>query len=286
MAKKIIGYGDRYCTSCGAAMEKQTQICPHCGQPYDVSQRCAQISPLGAGGIGWSTQTAHPSFKKYAGKNRIASVIFAAVVCVIIFIVMLVKGDMELNSKGIRIFGLVMAVLWSFWIIWMIVSAVPKKDWDGVVGQKESRLEEYYDRSTDGDRSSFRQTRMKYIVPIRKANGGVKKIVEYDRTVWYEYLLEGETVRYHGRNMSYYEKYDKSRDTFLLCAGCTAKRDPRENFCGRCGCILLKGQPVQAAVPMQPPVMQPPVMQQQFCRSCGQPIMPGKRFCGSCGTPV
>lgn len=277
MAKIRFGTSDRYCTSCGAVTEKQAQICPNCQMPYNISQRCAGISPFGAGGIGWSDQTAHPCFKKNAGKNRLASIIFGAVVCIIIFIVMLVSGDMELNSKGMNIFGIVMAVLWGFWIIWLIASAIPKSDWDGTVGQKESRREEYYSHDSTGN-DRIRQTRMKYTVPIRKNGGGVKKIVEYDRTLWYDYLNEGEAVRYHGRNMSYYEKYDKSHDTYLICAGCSDKRDPRETFCGRCGCVLLKGQPV--------PVQQQSYMQQQFCRSCGRPINAGKRFCGNCGTPV
>jgi len=287
MANNRFGNTERFCTCCGAEKQKQQSVCPQCRQVYDVRQRCAQMNPFGAGGIGWSTQVSHPSFKKNAGKNRIASIIFALIVCIIIFVVLLIKGDMELNSNGMRLFGILMAVLWGFWIIWMIAASIPKKDWEGVVAQKDSKLEEYYSRT--GDNSNVRQSRMKYTVTIHKKDGSTKKITELDRTFWYDYLHEGETVRYHGTNMTYYEKFDKTHDSYLPCAGCESKRDPRENYCGRCGCILLKGQAVPSVIP---PVFSSSqtgiqgVPQAAYCRGCGQPIRTGIRFCGSCGTPV
>ena len=94
MAKKRFGYGDYYCGNCGAPLQKGSAVCPHCAQPYDVAQRCAAVPVIGAGGIGWSAESNNPCFGRTARKNRIASVIFAFVVCGIIFAVMYFTGNL------------------------------------------------------------------------------------------------------------------------------------------------------------------------------------------------
>ena len=59
--------------------------------------------------------------------------------------------------------------------------------------------------------------------------------------IWFDYLEVGDQIRYHGKNMSFYEKYDKTKDEFIPCAGCGYDEDSRASYCGKCGCVLLKG---------------------------------------------
>ena len=298
MAQKKFGYGDFFCGNCGAPLEKKATVCPHCKQSYDVSVRCGSINPLGAGGIGWSSETGNPCFGKKQKKNLIASLIFLVVVCVIIFIAMIAVGDLSLDSGGMKIFGGVMAVLWAFWILWMIVKKKKKKDWEGTVQRKEQK-EKHYSRKTSG--GSYQDSwQMIYTTYLRTTAGQQKKITEIDSRAWYDYLFEGELVRFHGNHMTYYEKYDKSKDIVIPCASCGAMRDTRENYCGRCGCILLKGQPVAppTAQPVAQPVIQPapqpaaqpapqpaPAAPQTgaFCPYCGAKTAPGQKFCEACG---
>ena len=240
MAQKKIGYGDFFCGNCGKPMEKKAAVCPHCKQPYDVAVRCGSINPLGAGGIGWSPEVRNPCFARKKKKNTAAIFIFLLIVCVIIFIAMLTVGDLTLDSDGMRIFGGVMAVLWTFWIIWMIAKSIPKKDWEGTVQGREQQEKHFTRHGSDGSTQDSWQ--MHYTTHLRTTGGKAVKIREIDRPFWYQYLKDGELIRFHGRNMRYYEKYDKSKDLTIPCASCEAMRDSRENYCGRCGCILLKGR--------------------------------------------
>ena len=291
MAQKKIGYGDFFCGNCGAPLEKKAAVCPHCSQPYDVRQRCGQINPLGAGGIGWSAETGNPCFKRKSKKNTVAGIIFLLVVCIIIFIAMLATGNLSLDSGGLKLFGILMAVLWTFWILWILIKSIPKKDWEGVVQSHTQKEKHYMRRESDG--SSQDRWEMHFTTLLRTTDGKQMKIEEIDKPDWYEYLKDGELVRFHGTHMRYYEKYDKSKDLIIPCASCGAKRDTRENFCGKCGCILLKGQP--AAAPVSAPVSAPvpvPVPEQTpapapaaaaVCPFCGSAVAADQNFCETCG---
>ena len=61
-----------------------------------------------------------------------------------------------------------------------------------------------------------------------------------DNAIFYEYLNEGDRVRFLPRLNGYYEKYDKSHDTYLICPACLKKNVSVNDRCAHCGIILLK----------------------------------------------
>ena len=139
-------------------------------------------------------------------------------------------------------------------------------------------------------------------------DGRNKTQKDYNSSRLFNYLQIGDMVRFHGTNMRYFEKYDKSRDSELPCAGCGLNVDARANYCPYCGCIMLKGaaggqmfyqqgfqqQPfMQQGQAFAQPFVQPQNMgqpQQTFaqlqCPTCGSLLSPGSKFCPGCGTQL
>lgn len=266
MAKKRIGFGDLFCTVCGERIEKDSDICPRCGAPYDDS-KYGGMSAVGAGGVGWSDRADDPGFKARGKKNVVGMFIIMLIISAAIFAVIYFTSKMEF-SEFLPIYGIVMAVIWTFWIVWLIVQYTSRKDWEGVVESRRHYLEERSHRNSDNARETY--TVHVYEVAFRRNDGKFKKLTSIDSSGWYDYLSEGDVVRYHGRNMNYYEKYDKSRDDVIPCAACGMKRDARETFCGRCGAVMLKGRPAAQR------------QSKRFCTSCGAPSE-GGLFCTKCG---
>lgn len=303
MAKKKIGFGDLYCVFCGEGVEKKTDICPKCGRRYgDI--RFDDIELFGAGGIGWSEQADNPCFKQRNKKNIAGMIIIMMIVSLIILAVIYFTSDLEL-SELLPIFSGVMAIEWTFWIIWLIAQYANRNGWEGTVERKESYQQERTVKDNEGNQ--FTETQIIFKVYFRKLNGKKKTLTSIDHSEWYDYLHEGDRVRYHGKNMSYYEKFDKSRDRFIPCVSCGAMRDPRENYCGKCGCVILKAPhsatPQQAfknqrlvngetpyAIPITNPVQKKEAEVvirplPKFCPNCGAKTN-GDKFCRSCGAKL
>lgn len=288
MAKKKFGFGDLYCTVCGDRVEKDAAVCPKCGRPYG-EEKYVGVSQLGAGGIGYSTRDGDPCFKKAKKKNGKAAVIFVFLVSVGVAAYLLISKQIPFDAEGIRKIAIVLSVIWGIDILIWIASLRKKGDWEGVVERKENTRENR--RVKDGDGSSYNETVDVYTVYFRTNDGRQKKEKAVNNSRLFDRLFEGERVRYIGR-LGYYEKYDKSRDPFLPCAGCGSSRDAREEFCGKCGCVMLRGVPVnydprpqpQYAPPQNP---QPPQSQRpaagNFCPHCGARKAPGAKFCENCG---
>ena len=111
-----------------------------------------------------------------------------------------------------------------------------KKDWEGIVESKKSYIEERRGSSND-DTAGYTHV---YKLVFRTADGKKKTLRDQNNSRRFDYFREGDRLRYIG-SLGYYEKYDKSQDPIIPCAGCSSERDARENYCGRCGCIMLKG---------------------------------------------
>ena len=322
MAKKRTGQGALFCVICGEAALKDESVCPGCGSPYEGEARFCGQNPYGAGGIGYSDRAKDKTFRRNNRKTLVGTLIAMLVISALIAGFLLLSGQLTADADGLKILGGIMAILWAFWIIWIVAQNLPHKGWEGVVERKYQQLQER--RRSSDTRGHYIERRMEYAVVFRLNGKKTKKCSEYDKTLWYDYLKEGDRVLYHGKGMNYYEKYDKSRDTVIPCSSCSSLRDARENYCERCGAVILKGQPVSApapapayepqlppqspAVPAQEdagayrsaPVRRPagyvelegaqspagqPVQTENrapFCPGCGAPVT-GSKFCSNCG---
>lgn len=240
MAKKKIGYGDFFCWNCGERMEKKTDRCPLCGASYEGEGKYGNIQALGAGGIGWSEDINHPSLQAYGKKMNKTVFIFYGAMIIIIPTVLLLTGQIQLDSEGKYVIGGLTVIFTLFGLFILIGMRKKKPDWDGVVEDK--KISQQVKKIRDDDGHTYKQQYTEYAIYIRKNNGQIFKLAYEDYPVKYDYYRIGDYVHYHGgKNLSYYEKYDKSLDSYLFCAGCGDARDTRDNFCGKCGTKLLKG---------------------------------------------
>ena len=243
MAKKRFGYGDYYCWNCGRNIETGCDNCPSCGASYEGEGKFGEVKALGAGGVGWSNQEKHKSFAAYHKRNRrtfqICMVILSLIIGVVLFVV---PGELDFDEEGLKIYAGVLAIVWAIDLAWYFISNKTSKSWEGVVSGR--RTEDYTTESKDDETGRVTvKPHTRYIVLFRTNDGKEEKLSVVDNPAWYDYLKDEDRVRYHGsKGMNYYEKYDKSHDETIPCAGCGSDRDARENFCGRCGCIIMKAK--------------------------------------------
>ena len=121
-------------------------------------------------------------------------------------------------------------------IIFLVRMAKMKKPfWEGTVTDKKAK------RKTDtDDEGNTSRDYVQYTVIITGVDGGKRKLSANDNRVWYDYLQIGERVRFHP-NLSTYEKFDKSRDGYLMCNVCGKRCEISEDVCHFCKSPLFKG---------------------------------------------
>jgi hypothetical protein len=78
-----------------------------------------------------------------------------------------------------------------------------------------------------------------YLLKVKKDRGGRKKIRLRDQPGLFNYYGTGDRVRHH-KGFLLYEKYDKSRDTEIVCVACLTINRIELDVCARCKCPLLK----------------------------------------------
>ncbi len=159
---------------------------------------------------------------------------FAPILIFAPFLVTLVLSIKEDNTEYLG-YGVVISAVF---LIFNLLSAIKKKSerqWDGVV------IDKYTKQRTASSTDDGFTTYTLYIVKIRKENGRIKKLKEKERNCpYYEYLQIGDKVRYHPQFTYFYEKFDKSRDSYLLCPICATKNSITQDNCSSCGVPVIK----------------------------------------------
>ncbi len=238
MAKKIIGYGSFFCWNCGKGIENKKKICPYCGSKYSGEDKYGNVPALGAGGIGWSNNASHPCFKEYFKNNRKYGLIWLAGISIIVPAALILSGEIEFDNEGIMVMAGVIAVFWFIGLLFLFKNRKNMPAWDGLVEDK--RILQKVRQKKDREGRSYRESYTEYIVYIRKDSKDIFELIREDSAL-YDYFRKGDYVHFHGdKSLNYIEKYDKSFDTSVFCACCGDISDIRDNYCKRCGCILLK----------------------------------------------
>ncbi len=241
MAKKIIGYGSFFCWKCGKGIENGGKYCPFCGSKYSGDKKYGNLSALGAGGIGWSNNTDHPCFKEYLKNSRKYGLIWLIGISILVPGALILTGEIGFDSEGIMVIGGVIGVFWIIGLLFLFKNRGDKTDWDGIVEYKKTFQKTRSRKDRQG--RVYEESYAEYIVYIRKESKGIFELKGEDN-IQYDYFTIGDQVRYHGDKwLNYIEKYDKSLDTTIFCASCRDIRDIRDNYCERCGSILLKADP-------------------------------------------
>lgn len=221
-----------YCTTCGNELN-DAHFCNNCGTPASSFQNGYPRNQSGL--VGFSPRINDPAFASYKKKSSAWSFIFAFILAVIAVIGFPIYGNAsgEIDWPNSLYYGLGIGGMFVVIALLQTIKRGVDKTWDGVVVYKDI----YRERSQANEGHSHYHT--VYVLKIRKDFGGTKKHKWRDSPGPYEYYSVGDKVR-HNKGFYFYEKYDKSGDSQIMCAACMAFNDINADVCTKCKCPLLK----------------------------------------------
>lgn len=232
-----------YCSKCGSENGNSAKFCKQCGN--GLTQVPPQVPPVyppplyqapGMMSVGYSSRISSPLFSKYQKNANIYAFVFALILAVIAVIGFPIygttSGEIPMPQAlyyGAGIGGMFIAI--SF--IQMLVKG-NDRTWDGVVVDKYAVKKTEYDRTNDHHRHFT-----EYGIKVRNTSGKVVTNKTQNQPAFYQYYEIGDQVRHH-KGLYMYEKYDKSRDSVILCNACMAFNASHLEQCPRCKCPVLK----------------------------------------------
>ncbi len=183
--------------------------------------------------VGWSHVPSSREVEEVREKIKRSAIRWTCVFTLLFPVVFLIAGlfsdEVPLN-EGL-IIGSGLGLLLLAINLWRI-SGTNRPAWDGEVIKKLQKKRWKNDK--DGTSQSYNE----YIVLIRTEAGKKKRIVERQGDM-YDYLDVGDRVRYHPA-LETYEKFDKSKDTYIYCNICRLRNSIRNDRCDRCKNLLFK----------------------------------------------
>ena len=229
MSEKNVTSINLYCANCGTKLGGAKDVCPSCGRVIGPEQYAA-IPRTGAAGVGYSEITGHPTFDAYRKHTGKVQMILLPIIAVVVFVILLLIG------AGAAVSLVSAALLLAIMFAIAAAKGRKKPDWQGTVEKKEfTRI-----KRQGADRYTYK-------VWFRGEDGKRRTHVWHQHSYVYDYLEEGDTVRFLGSlgTPNAFEKYDKSGDDVIPCVCCGNLADPRYPYCTACGAILLKGKTAQ-----------------------------------------
>lgn len=219
-----------FCDQCGNPISLGVHHCPFCG----ASVRTAQV-PTSM--VGFSAKINDPAFSKYKAKSGLWSIIFSAILALIAIIGFPIYGQYsgELEFPKSLYYGMGIGGMFILIALFQLAKRGLDKTWDGTVADKKS----YRRRVNDNNDSNAVHYQTVYEIKVKKDSGGTKKHKTVNLPGLYDYYNVGDRLRHH-KGFQYYEKYDKSHDTQILCAACLSFNSIQDDVCKRCKCPLLK----------------------------------------------
>ncbi|MEA4882812.1 MAG: hypothetical protein VB144_03950 [Clostridia bacterium] len=188
------------------------------------------------GSVGFSPRINDPAFARYQKAPSKWSIIFATILAVIVIVAFPiyghVSGQLEMPHSlyyGPGIGGMFIAIA-----LLQIAGRGRDTTWDGVVVGKQVFERRTYDKTNE-----THTTHTAYEYKVKRDNRKVYTHQHEDSDTVFNYFDIGDRVRHH-RGFGGYEKYDKSKDTFLFCTACGTKNNVSDDICFRCKCPLLK----------------------------------------------
>ena len=183
--------------------------------------------------VGWSHVPSSREVEEVREKIKRSAIRWTCVFTLLFPVVFLIAGlfsdEVPLN-EGL-IIGSGLGLLLLAINLWRI-SGTNRPAWDGEGIKKLQKKRWKNDK--DGTSQSYNE----YIVLIRTEAGKKKRIVERQGDM-YDYLDVGDRVRYHPA-LETYEKFDKSKDTYIYCNICRLRNSIRNDRCDRCKNLLFK----------------------------------------------
>jgi len=219
------------CPACGEQVEPNGSVCTKCGTPLQM--RAPQAL------TGFSDKINDKAFKKYVKNSDLYSAVFSVVLAVAAvagFSIYGWKSD-EMDNPQAFYYGCIIGGMFLLIALAQIIRRRTRRDWDGVVIKKTAVNKTK--KVSVGEDSYRRMRYTEYKVIFRDDRGRKHAFTVDNDDTRFNYYNVGERVRFHGR-LGAYEKFDKSHDTFLFCAACSAMNPIERDTCEVCKCPLLK----------------------------------------------
>ena len=200
-----------------------------------------QQVPAQGGRVGFTNAVNDPRFASKKRTQGCASFIFSLIVIPMPFIGFVCYskfGDSMPMNEALKIGACVSGVFLLFYIIFSLKKLLSSR-WDGVVISLTEEEHLYHRDNTNRVHTTRNEYYYLYVVKIQTDSGKIKRIENRsENSYYYNYFKVGDRVRYYP-DIDYYEKYDKSRDTHILCPFC-AKVNPITNDVCKCGAPIMK----------------------------------------------
>ena len=226
-----------FCPNCGSQAGEGAAFCSACGTRLAQEQSVKAKIP-----VGYSALAFHPELlAAVAGRRQSARKFWRRVIPVpflLLTIAGFVSSDVGL-PLGMVVGGFFSLLIGAFYL-YDGYSTQHDRPWEGVVVNKYAR-ERVRQGNDKYDNHIETQTYFEYHLEFRTAAGEKKEIMERDSTRrYYDYFRVGDYVRYHPQLNNFYEKYDKSRDKYLICPVCGKESKASLDRCKYCHNILVK----------------------------------------------
>ncbi len=225
-----------FCANCGFALAPKTASAPQTAPAPQFIPPQPSVMP-GTGLVGFSQRINDPAYTSLNKKSQIWIFLFAAIISVAFIVGFPIYGNTsgDIDFPKSLYYGLGLGGMFCVIAIITSLRKAADKTWDGVIENKR-----YYRVEDSDDDGGFTTCRYVYELRIRKDSGKVIKMeIPGGRNASiYEYYNEGDKVRHH-KGLHLFEKYDKSRDTQILCVACTKLNDINADKCKKCKTPLL-----------------------------------------------
>ena len=223
-----------YCQHCGTDLPDSAKFCRSCGKPQEKKPQEGQGSLAG-----FSSKINDPAFAKYIKANNKWSVIFSLILAIAAVIGFFIYGETsaEMENPQALYIGLGIGGMFLVIALFQILGRKRSKNWDGTVVDKKIKNKQRRQYTSEDD--YYLVDYKVYIVAIKSDDGKKHEIRNEDDDTVYNYYQIGDRVRHH-KGLNTYEKYDKSKDRYILCNACSSLNDIHDDYCFRCKCPLLK----------------------------------------------
>lgn len=188
--------------------------------------------------VGFSEKIGDQAYDRYRKSSRKWSYIFSLILAIVAVVAFSVYGSVSktIDFPYSLLYGV--AIGGMFVMIATLQDLKRRKDttWEGKVIDKKT-YQKTEVRNVGGRRKTYRYTL--YVLKVMRQDGKVYTHKFKDNSTAFDYYQIGDAVKHH-RGLYLYEKYDKSKDSQILCVACGTFNDIHDDFCKRCKVPLLK----------------------------------------------
>ena len=231
-----------FCQDCGTKQIDDAKFCENCGAAFNAPPSVPAPAQPQTWRAGYSPVAKTPEFRRFAKmkrrKNSKKTGAFMAIVCVAVVLYMVAVlgfgeslGFSSIDKLPMTALGIGVVVIAAVFNIKRIASN-DRPPVEMTVTNYESHSEGNFMGA--GEYSAGRQS----LDVVFKDEAGRTVIFGANDERIQEYYQIGDRCLYH-RDIEFFEKYEKSRDSFSLCPFCTMKVELGKTRCTHCDKPML-----------------------------------------------